>query len=377
MHEYFKLYMEYVRKTESPEIFHFWTSLFLISSVVGRKCVFRMGDMNILLNLYVILTGPSGVRKSTAIDLAVAEFLPEHKMFRGRITEPALISHLAEMSQQKGKAEICIVAPELKTFLGTEFFHSSLVATLTDLYEGKMPSSSFTQSRGKEKILNPFINILGASTETWLHDCFGQDLLNSGFVARFIFPYSNKIEIVPIMELNITARERLRNWLKDIGQLKGTLQTNDEGKEWFTEWYKKSRKASPPSECLESYWERRHVHFLKVAALAALSDKRLNVEIKDFEFANKKLKEVERLMPTALGYGVSTSERLPSLSAKILSLLEKKGKLTRREIIKKLWRFGKAQEIDEALTTLLSGNLIKVDGKYFEILKRKEDKDVA
>ena len=358
--------MEYVQKTESPEVFHFWTSLFLISSVVGRKCVFRMGDMNILLNLYIILVGPSGVRKSTAIDLAAAEFLIGDKVFRGRITEPALISHLAEMSQKKAKAEICIVAPELKTFLGTEFFHSSLVATLTDLYEGKMPSSSFTQSRGKEEIKNPFINLLGASTETWLHDCFGQDLLNSGFVARFIFPYSNKIAVVPIMELNLTAKERIRNWLKDIGKIRGVLKAGEEEKNWFIGWYEKARKSTPPNECLESYWERRHVHFLKLAALTAIADKRLEVKIKDFEFADKKLREVERLMPAALGYGVSVSQHLPSLSAKILSLLDKKERLSRRELIKKLWRFGKSQEIDEALTTLVAGNLVRVDGKFYK-----------
>jgi len=342
--------------------------------MVGRKCILRMGDMNILLNLYIILVGPSGVRKSTAIDLAVAEFLPENKMFRGRITEPALISHLSEMSQTKGKAEICIVAPELKTFLGTEFFHSSLVATLTDLYEGKMPSSSFTQSRGKESIKNPFINILGASTETWLHDCFGQDLLNSGFVARFVFPYSDKIAIVPIMELDLTAKERMRNWLKDIGQMKGVLQVGEEEKKWFVKWYEKSRKSVPPSECLESYWERRHTHFLKLAGLVALADKRLEVKIKDFEFADKKLKEMEMLMPTALGYGVSTSQHLPSLAARILSLLDRKERLTRREIVKSLWRFGKSAEIDDALTTLVAGRLVKVDGKYFVKEAKNEDR---
>lgn len=60
-------YLEYTKDTESPAIFHTWAGLSAVSACLGQHVYTDFGLGPIYGNMYVVLVGPPGVRKSTAI----------------------------------------------------------------------------------------------------------------------------------------------------------------------------------------------------------------------------------------------------------------------------------------------------------------------
>src|ERR1017187_2400162 len=66
---FFANYLSYVGKTESPDIYHRWCMLTGVGSLLGRRCYMKHGHFTVNPNLYVMLLGRSGVRKSTAIKI--------------------------------------------------------------------------------------------------------------------------------------------------------------------------------------------------------------------------------------------------------------------------------------------------------------------
>src|SRR3990167_5225044 len=144
LNNWLKAWMEFTRDTESPDAYHFWVGATLISSMTKRQVYVDMNFFRIYPNLYTILVGPSGARKSAAADLgmATAEAVGIKK-FSDKITGAALIRDLSEASEKrvdekKGEVELCspimIYASELGVFMGPDAYGSGVIADLTDLY---------------------------------------------------------------------------------------------------------------------------------------------------------------------------------------------------------------------------------------------------
>ena len=62
-------YLEYVEETETPRIMHIWAALSGVGACLGRRVQLPFGITDIYANMFVLLVGPPGVRKSTAINL--------------------------------------------------------------------------------------------------------------------------------------------------------------------------------------------------------------------------------------------------------------------------------------------------------------------
>src|SRR5678815_1088228 len=67
--------MEYTLDTESPSCYHYWTGCSLIAAITRRQICLNLNMFKIYPNIYVILVGPAGGRKSiaTGIGMALAE----------------------------------------------------------------------------------------------------------------------------------------------------------------------------------------------------------------------------------------------------------------------------------------------------------------
>ena len=63
-------YFSYVVDTEAPLIFHRWTLLSALGAMLGRQYYFPFGHFKIHPNMYLMLIGNPGSRKTTAIGLA-------------------------------------------------------------------------------------------------------------------------------------------------------------------------------------------------------------------------------------------------------------------------------------------------------------------
>ena len=60
-------YMEYTSNSEPPTLFRKWTGISVIAAALQRKCYVDWGMLTFYPNLYIILVGPSGTRKGTAM----------------------------------------------------------------------------------------------------------------------------------------------------------------------------------------------------------------------------------------------------------------------------------------------------------------------
>lgn len=64
---YIKTWMSFTSGGETPDIYHLWGAIVAMSSALGRECYYKHGVLTFYPNLYVILTGASGNRKSMAL----------------------------------------------------------------------------------------------------------------------------------------------------------------------------------------------------------------------------------------------------------------------------------------------------------------------
>jgi len=63
-------WMEYTSNTEPPRLFKKWVGLSTMAACLKRKTVFWLGSERWFPNMYVVLVGPSGTRKNTAMSPA-------------------------------------------------------------------------------------------------------------------------------------------------------------------------------------------------------------------------------------------------------------------------------------------------------------------
>ena len=68
--DFISAYFSYIGETEAPMAFHRWSCITILGAWIGRSYCFRLGHFNIKPNIYCMLMGTAGARKSTAIKIA-------------------------------------------------------------------------------------------------------------------------------------------------------------------------------------------------------------------------------------------------------------------------------------------------------------------
>ncbi len=63
-------YLHYVGDTEAPIFYHRWAAISAIGAYLGRQYSFTLGHSALYTNMYIMLIGEPGSRKSTAIKIA-------------------------------------------------------------------------------------------------------------------------------------------------------------------------------------------------------------------------------------------------------------------------------------------------------------------
>src|SRR5271155_3237484 len=86
--------------TEAPSAYVIWSAISVISAVLKKKVWVRRGTYKVYPNQYIVLVGPPGVGKGTAIHPAHA-FIKDYKpqlsnYLSDRITAPKIIEKLAD-----------------------------------------------------------------------------------------------------------------------------------------------------------------------------------------------------------------------------------------------------------------------------------------
>ncbi len=353
-------YGEYTEQSESPQAFHLWCALSAIAGAAQRKMHIDHVYFKVYTNLYVALTSPPGVGKKTTAMRVAKNFLKQVEPQVNFSTESGsfegLVDQFKAISKNNVKHQsLTAIVSELGSLLSTNA--QGMVDFLTDIYDGNPDWNRQTKSHGKESIPRPWLNLVTGTTPGWMGENLSNAALEGGFVARTIFTYTDERILKtprPKADPRLTALEKqIVNDLSHIATLEGEFTYEDDAGAWYDEWYMdESRFPKVMDFRTSSYFDRKHMHLLKVAMLLSLSYKdELVLTLDDLQRALMLLNATEPGMKIAL----SAVGRNPNSGdmQRVLAQIKMKGApMHYGEIVALNYHNMNKEKIDETLDVL-------------------------
>jgi hypothetical protein len=349
MQDFFSSYLHYVRNTEPPAFFHRWSMIASVGALLERNYYFEHGHFSIYPNIYCMLIGVPGTRKSTAIKLAVKTLKTSgYNTFAAEKTsKEKFILDLAEgrglgdgqdildtvlFGESASSTSPCfIAADEFNDFFGNnnlEFI--SLLGSLWDYsgaYESRLKNSKSVV------IHNPTISILGGNTPTAFSLAFPVEVLGQGFFSRILLIYadpSGKRFTFPETP-SAEETEEIKGMLQriKIGTV-GAAQLTSGARKLLDKIYKSNLEVNDVR--FASYNTRRFTHLLKLCLIHSAAKYSKVIDEDVVVKANTVLHFTERFMPKALGeFGKSKHS---DVTHKVVSIIEGNYRIT---TFKEIW----------------------------------------
>lgn len=304
-------YLEYTKETESPDSYHIWSALVALSAALGLNWPNVTTNTPIFNNLFVILIAAQGsTRKSTSLKVA-RNLIRDDDLLREYVTvasetesEAALLETFAESAKRNPKkhANFFVANHELHNLVVTSGV--DIINTLMSIYDENTSFAKNLKSSGRLIIESPYLNLLAATTPTYLGTAFTEDIRNSGMTSRTIFVYEEKSRFLnPIYNLGgEDLRRKLVGDLRTIAQM--PFETISFESRAFKNIYKpiymdrERREKESPYALQKAFIARSDNHLIKVSALFALSRGHNVVESEDLERAIAILDDIEKDLPT-------------------------------------------------------------------------------
>jgi len=301
------LYMLLSQGGESPIGYAFWAGVAVIASIARRNIYWDMGKYFLYLNHYLLITGESGLKKTTAADIGLSllnlvnEYLergePHDAPIRNqvfvapkRVTPERLVQMMSRLKGvdvghflRTGQVQTTqidaagyIQADELVTMLGQNVKGSDrMVHFLTAVYGCPAKYMASTVTRSDEVLLNVALTLFFATTLEWARTSITEDMFAGGFLARFITVHRDTPNaVVPIASpIDPVLQSELARYLLPWATLLHPIELkhSPEAMEWYDRWYRRSKETNHEPR-LDPYWSRRHDHLHKLAGILCLSD---------------------------------------------------------------------------------------------------------
>lgn len=306
-------YREYTEDTEAPDIMHFWTGVSVLASALRRRVWFDMGHFRWYPNFFIVFVAPPGiVKKTSTIDIGVdlirnvkdIIFTPDS------VTWQKLIKFLEDNQQvvsvtqpdgtvvKKIMSAVSAYIGELENFLklGDTGFNGALIS----LYDGKVEDVPWTHSTVagvNAGVTNPWINLIGATTPSWIKMNIPENMIGGGLFSRVVFVCDDKrrkIIAYPKYEAKkdrSKLRDDLIHDLLIISTLYGEMTPTLEALEFGTDWYvnlEAIRSAHIAGPRYDGYYARKQAHVHKLAmVLSAAQRSDRTIQKSDIEDAIK------------------------------------------------------------------------------------------
>lgn len=305
--------MNYTRHLESPDHFHFWAGIATIAGALRGKVWIDMEYWKWRPNFFIIFVAPPGVAtKSTTIGVGQSflrriegvHFGPDSGTWQG-VTD-ALMESTENVTMPDGEvyrmSAITMALSEIGTFFDPQ--NREMVDMLVDLWDGReVPWKRRTRHQGIIEIPNPWFNLVGACTPSWLNENFPEYAVKGGFTSRTVFIFaSHKRHFVAYPKLFMEEGDRdlelrLVNDLNEIAQIAGEYELSPEAYEWGDEWYRKHWEGlgrRQESDRLSGYRSRKqtHIHKLALVLCAARKSERI-IEPEDLQNALGLIEAIE------------------------------------------------------------------------------------
>lgn len=313
-------YIKSLPRSEVPTTFHRWCAIVGLGAWIGRDAWFEHMDFKLYPNIYAMLLGNSGVRKSTAIKQfnKILRLAGYTNFTAQKTSKEQFLIDLSEIGvQNEGNitdsifgdssslddSRVCnmFAAPDEfnELFANNIFEFVSMLGTLWDydgVFENKVKNSKSV------RIPNPCISLIGGNTPATLHSTFPTEVIGQGFFSRILFIHSEgkgeKIAFPSGMG-DVVKANHVENLTKIRSIIRGGLTATTEALELLETIYHEWPGIDDVR--FASYATRRFTHLLKLVVIHTLADYKTVIEPVHVIRTNTILSAAERMMPTALG----------------------------------------------------------------------------
>lgn len=409
--DFISLYLDYTSKTECPTFFHRWTAVTSLSAYLGRQIFFRHGHFTLYPNIYTMLIGSPGTKKSSAIKIG-AKLVKQagYNTFAAKKTrQEKFLLDLAEQSEQKERrkyggydsseeggsildnnlwgedveeadnyidkspAECFVAADEFNNFIGLG--NLDFVSILGELWDYEGVFDYKLKNSKSVYIPNPTITILGGNTPTGFAQAFPTESIGQGFFSRLLLVYGEpsgvKYTFPPPPDLDLQA-ELIAKLHAIKENVKGELAMSPEAETLLDAIYKSW--AGIDDLRFEHYTNRRLTHLLKLCLIVTASRVGTSITKDDVVYANTLLSFTEQLMPKALGeFGKS---KFSEVTHKVMTALDA---TTKPLNLQGIWKIvhtdlDSRNQLVEILGNLQVAEKIQVvDGGYLPVRAVREE----
>lgn len=376
--DWLQAFVDYSDHIESPKFMRFWAGVGAIAGALRRKVWIDQFYFKWSPNFFIIFVAPPGVvTKSTTADLAMdlLREVPGIHFGPNNITWQALVGAFAKASEHFPLNEefhpmsaITLVSRELGSLLNPK--DQDLVNLFIELWDGSRKYEKETKMSGNDIVEAPWVNLLGATTPTWIAENMPASMIGGGFVSRCIFLYAEeKAKYVAYPGDNLPAgigllREYLVQDLEHIsitlcGEYKISREAKDWGKDWYETMWKDARERYDDEQVM-GYLARKqtHVHKLAMVLSAAKSDN-LVIQLDELVLAEGMLQDIE--MDMAKVFAKIGKSPLSTQTDKLLGILRRQEELAYEDLLRRIQSvFPDFRDFEGVLGMLQRANLIRM-----------------
>lgn len=317
--DWLKAFVEFASFGEAPLKNLFWTGVSTVAGALRRRVWIDQKYFQWIPNFYVIMVAPPGiVSKSTTANIGMnllreveeINFGPDVITWQQLITSLNAFQTSEPDPREPGAfypmAAVTYCSDELGNLLNPN--DRDLVDALVNLWDGKQGVfKKETKTSGKDSVQNPFVNIIGCTTPSWISGTFPEYLIGGGFTSRCVFIYADKKrQLVPLVDEVVPKefnemRHLLIHDLKVIAQMFGEFTITKDARDWNRVWYKQHWE-NPNSELntdqFAGYIARKQTHMFKLSmVLSASQGDSLRIEQEHLEAAAAMAGAIEADMP--------------------------------------------------------------------------------
>lgn len=352
--------------TDAPRIYKEESAFDILSSIIGRRIYLQWGEDRIFPNIYRIYIGKStSYRKSTMLKIQkrfVVNIIGFDSQLANRFSYEGLISFIEKQSHVVSYFDEFANLYEilLKNYtLSPEAFLTEIFDCPDLKREGALVSKNIT-------LKNVFVNIIGATTESWLLKNMNESSVRGGFLPRFLFVWAKKKEnTMPIpSEPDIIQRGMLLGRLRDILELVKDKESvpmilSSEAKNVYIKFHDKLELNYLNSDSLYSpFYGRALTYVLKYAMLIAIDfENSFTISEASME---KAVIRIDRLLK---GFREFTNDevtfnRYQATRKRVVEYITNKGEVKTKDLLQGLKMPSK--DLNVVLTTLLEEETIQV-----------------
>jgi len=381
-------YMALTENTESPPNYHLWSGITAISSALQRKCFCNWGSRGYVYpNLYIVLVGPPGGRKGTAMRVA-KNMISELKLFLGSDSLGSVQALYNEITKAeanyltaKGVTQIhrslSIWSEEFQVFISER--NPDLISAVTDLFDCPDSWHYTALKSGIKDLSNCFITIIGAITPSLLQNKLSSDAVGGGLISRIIFVVGHgryKAIAFPMLTKEEEEQEKkLAQDIQNIANMKGPFKFHSNFYEVYSNWYEADSRSGVSSEQFVGYNARRSLHLNKLCMIFSASESNEMIITKEhFERSLAVLEYTEAQMAKAFhGFGGGYHA---AKMAEIFQWIEEQESFSWQDLIKKFYLLAMQGELQDFMDTAEKIKLVKKTmtptTSFYEVIKKKE-----